>query len=65
MDTVDVSQKLQEIDLISALSKAKKEVEPETGCCLYCEQPITSGKFCDIDCSQDYEWMKNRKASNI
>lgn len=66
MDSIDVAQNNEEVIQQAAIKKAlqsskNKQIQP-TGFCRYCEEPIDKGLFCDIDCSNDYEWVNKCKS---
>lgn len=58
----DNSQEVTELFLEASLKNSRKPVEKATGYCLFCQEPLPQGqKFCDIDCSIDFEKEKHMK----
>lgn len=65
MDDADRAQALQEAELDAAVRRRRHEVVlPETGLCAWCEEPIEPGaRFCDRDCSDDYQRHSAKQAN--
>ena len=63
MDSAGTSQNLTDLNLKNALENSKKEVTVNNnGHCIWCFQLVDAGaRFCDSDCSQDYEQDKIMK----
>lgn len=59
MDAADRAQMELEIQEKTLMSKRLEPETKPTGFCLYCKRKIDTGKFCDIDCSEDFEWEQN------
>jgi hypothetical protein len=54
MDDIDRAQRSEELAIQSALTMRRPEPEAGTGQCLFCEEPIEVGHFCDSDCREDH-----------
>lgn len=54
-DIVDIANEVVNEDLIAHMSNRKEHTVKETGYCHYCHEPLTSGKFCDSGCRDDWE----------
>lgn len=64
MDVYDQATEIEERDRELAIKAAReraKQTEKFTGHCLSCNEQITVGKFCDVDCRDDYELLKNAR----
>lgn len=63
MDLADLAQ-TQNMVLDAVLQKQRKPEGPKAnGRCLNCNEKVADGKkFCDLECSEDYEYrMKQRR----
>jgi hypothetical protein len=54
MDDVDRLEERNE-KLMEALIAYRKPVVTRTGTCLFCDETLAVGVFCDADCRSDYE----------
>lgn len=44
-----------------AIARAKNKPIIETGHCIYCDESIQKGRFCDSECREDYELEQKMK----
>ena len=63
MDNLDLAQNLTDLNLKNAVLNSKQDVPANNnGHCLWCFQLVdTSARFCDKECSDDYEQDKIMK----
>lgn len=55
-DDADIANDLQETFLQKSLERTRSRSVPVfTGKCLYCEDPIEIGRFCDSHCRESHE----------
>lgn len=63
MDSIDVAQSnaetAQEAAIKTVINSAKINKLAPKGTCYYCDEKLEKGLFCDIDCSNDFEWEQN------
>ncbi len=62
MDDIDRQIERDDI-LLNAFIARRKPVQPHTGRCFNCDEPIASGAYCDADCRHDHE-LRERAIAN-
>tara|TARA_R110002050_G_scaffold45998_2_gene108413 strand:+ start:14565 stop:14768 length:204 start_codon:yes stop_codon:yes gene_type:complete len=58
-DNADDASEMAELHLSVELAKVKPNLPPLTGHCFYCHN-LTTDRFCDADCRDDYECDQRR-----
>lgn len=64
MDNADRAQQHIEKHLARALNNLNRTHIPSTRKCLYCEEPVEKGRFCDAECRDEYEKIALKRARN-
>ncbi len=63
-DLADQASELEELERAIALAKRKKPTMAFTGECHWCEEPISTGHYCDAECRKDHEtflWAEQQR----
>lgn len=64
-DELDRAEEEIEMELAESLRKRKPRGPTPTGVCLYCDEPLPTGKrWCDRECEAGWEYEQERKAVN-
>jgi hypothetical protein len=58
-DNADDASEMAELHLAASLAKPKVILPPLTGHCFYCHS-LTTDRFCDADCRDDYDRDQRR-----
>ena len=65
MDDVDLTTEREEKMMELLRRRAPRMELPATGSCHYCEASVPPGaKFCDVDCSSDWEYEQKQRRLN-
>lgn len=66
-DICDTASDAQDIFLQQSLAKqrATSVAQKSSPNCLFCEEPITEGRFCDSDCRDDYQRLEFARSQKI
>ena len=65
-DICDIADLEIERSVNRAIENARSEIKELTftGECLYCNESIEEGRWCDTDCRDDWDYLESRKDIN-